>query len=1000
MIQGISDDRWREAGALFNELVELDAASRSERVQRVAESDPELGAMVEALLAGDAIADEVLPLPGFGVAAASEGVGSDALGLAGQTVGRFRVLEQVAWGGMGVVYRAEDTQLQRTVALKFPLLDREVSDIARALSLREARAAGALDHPNVCPIYDVGESDRGTFLVMPAYGGETLKERIARDGAVNASEALKIIEQIAAGLACAHAAGIVHCDIKPGNIMLLPDGSVKILDFGLARATSTESARSLGLVGTVAYMAPEQLRNDPVDARADLWALGVILYEMLAGTRPFVGDDAAQIAGAVTESKPIALAERGISVPDGVGDLVSVLLAPDPAGRMQSATELSRAISEVRTAMDRPVHRQRKLRRFAIIGGAVGTAILASALWLWSRSAPTLMSTHKVAPYDTVVLANFEVAGIDPTNASVFATLVRRDFDDPRGVAIMPENGVRSALERMRRVGDSKVTDSVAREIARRENLRGVLSGRVSPLGSGYAIVLRLVDAESGNTLTSSTTRAAAAGDLLVAFADASQALRRAIGQSPRSGKARQSRPRKPLTTTSLEVARMLWANPRPRSAPEKLAAMRAALRKDPEFAYGWLNTGNMLDWTGYRSALRDTAFTKAYALRDQVTLMERAQISGLYWFNLQRDRRSALAEANQALAVDTTIYAAVPLNMTVWLNDSRQFEETERFGRRIERWKTVNYGVSSALVAAQIAQGKVAAAESSIARRRAAQPGYRGLELELLIALSELRFDSAEALLRIAHPNDALTDWSALHRLRGRLAEARRAEEAHDSSNAASATAAGARFDPAGARALTLAREALWLGQDAAGALAVLDKQWGAVQPIHDTQDRVEGIQAAELYAAAGRTAKADSLLAFFRRGADTLTKRVIFEYALAAQGEIAFARGDFTKAMQLLRASDYAADGLPASPCSVCILPRLARVAERAGWPDSARVLWEDYVHRPSIARLSTDQWFLSTAYSRLAAFAAKRGDSAGAASYSAALARLRASAPRSSH
>ncbi|HEY6830389.1 MAG TPA: serine/threonine-protein kinase, partial [Gemmatimonadaceae bacterium] len=744
----------------------MNEASRREQLARVADSDPELGMMVESLLAGDAIADEALPAPGFGLPSVS-GVGStDTFGLEGKTVGRFRVIERVAWGGMGVVYRAEDLRLGRNVALKFPLLDRDVSEIARVLSLREARAAGALDHPNVCPIYDVGESAQGPYLVMPLYSGETLKERITRVGPMPASEALDVLQQVAAGLACAHAAGIVHCDVKPGNIMLLPDGVVKILDFGLARAGSVDSAVSSGAIGTVAYMAPEQIRNEPVDARTDLWALGVTLYEMLCGSRPFVGEDASEIARAVVESNPTSLAARGVFLPSEVQDLVSALLAPERDARPQTASALIGAISTARSAMDRSVRRREMRRRYVVVGfAAAAIAIVASVLWL--RPAPTLISAHKLAPFDAAVLADVQVTGPDSNDAPVFTSIVRREFEDSRAVRLMSDRDVRSALERMRRPGKTAVADSVARQIALRENARVVLSSRVLPLGSGYLVAVRLIDAESGNELTASTKRATNAEKLPETLSWASREVRRAIGESPRGANAPASRRKKPLTTTSLEVARLLWANTGTRSAAQKLADTRAALRLDTAFAYGWMSLGNMLQWTNYRSALVDTAFKTAYALRDGVTLMERAQISGMYWATLQRNRRSALAEANQAIALDSAMYGAVPLNMTVWLNDSRQFEETERFGRRIERWPTVGPSVASAVVAAQIALGKYAAAESTIARRRAARPKDQALDLELLIALSALRFDSAETLLTRAQPNRATGDWPALHRLR-----------------------------------------------------------------------------------------------------------------------------------------------------------------------------------------------------------------------------------------
>ena len=992
MIRDVPADRWREAGALFHELVELDAPSRSERLARVGDSDPELRSAVEALLAGDAIAGDALPTLGFGLGALTQEDAGDALGIAGQTFGRFHVLDQIAWGGMGVVYRAEDLQLHRTVALKFPLLDRGVSDAARALSLREARSAGALDHPNVCPIYDVGESAHGPYFVMPLYGGETLKDRIARAAPLDVAESLAIVEQLAAGLTCAHEAGIVHCDIKPGNIMLLPDGTVKLLDFGLARAAAADSSAPGPVVGTIAYMAPEQLRNEPVDARADLWALGVILYEMLCGARPFVGDGAEQIVKAALESQPLPLAERGVTIPAAAQELVDGLLEKDPRARLETATDLKRAVESARGAISGLRTRRRTIRRFVAAGAAVaGIAVLV----LWLRPTPTLIGTGKLSPHDTVVLADFDVRGSDPGIAAVLDTLLRRDFVDSKGVSLMPVRDVSSALVRMRQRPGTSLTPELARQLALREEKRAVLSGALSPIKAGYVVRLRLIAPENGNDLVAfEDTVRNPERELLPALTRQSRALRHAIGESPGDAKSVAPRSRKPLTTTSLDAAVLAWATRgTPRSAADKIRAARAATVLDSTFAYAWMSIGNMLAWTEYRSAMLDSAFKKAYQLRADVTLMEQAQISGLYWRNLYRDRRRALTEMDSALAVDTTIHGSVALNTLQLLVETRQFERAESFGRRIERWKTVNSGATGDLVRSQVAQGKYADAESSIARRRSLldQGDLGSVAPERLIQLSELRFDSAEVIFqRMLRGDD---EKAALYRLRGRLADAHRLEARIDSTRAADAAAAGARFDSVPGVALTLAREALWLNHDPAAAIAQLDAHWRDSSPTRDIQDRIEGIQAAALYAAAGRPSKARALLAAFEGGADTIAKRGIYEYRHSALAEIALAEGKFSEAMTHFRASDVAADGLPASPCSVCVLPHLARVAERAGWSDSARVFWEGYVSRPAIERLSTDQWFLTAAYSRLAALAAKRGDSEGAATYHGALTQLRA-------
>lgn len=992
MIRDVDAERWRRAGTVFHELVDLDETSRSERLMQLGNSDPELRTAVEALLAGDAAADDALPAPGFGLGALSkQGLAIDERTIEGMTIGRFRIREQIAWGGMGVVYRADDTELHRSVALKFPLLDTSVSESSRALTLREARAAGALDHSNLCPIYDVGESDVGPFFVMPLYRGETLKERIAR-ATVDIGEALAILEQLAAGLSCAHDAGIVHCDIKPGNIMLLPDGTVKLLDFGLARAVAAESPGTSSLVGTIHYMSPEQIRNEPVDARADLWALGVILYEMLAVSRPFVGDSSDAIIDAVLESEPPRL---GSTISPAARALVSGLLAKEPERRLQRASDVTRAIAVARLELEPPTFRRRRRRRSAVaLGALVGIGILAAALWI--RTPTTLVSSGKLAPHDTLVLADVEVAGLDPSTSPALTTFVRQEFADSKGVALMSTSDLRSALERMRQRPGARITPELAREIGLRERLRAILRGSVSQLPAGYLVTLRLIESETGNELASTTSTAVnAERDLLPALSRASRELRHRIGESTRRATRASSPERKPLTTTSLEAARLLWARQiPPPPVPERIATARKSIRLDSAFAYAWMSVGTMLSWTHYRSAALDSAFTMAYRFRENVTLMERAQVSSTYWLYVQRDRRSSQAELESALKLDTTIYRVVPLNLAEVLIETRQFERAELFARRIEHWKTVGSAVASALVRAQVAQGKYASAESTITRLRpsikAIDPGAAALRRVIL--LNTLRFDSAEVLLAQMPEQDAAAEWPAHYRLRDRIGDGHRFEARVDSSTAAVAAAAGARFDPSPGRALALAREALWLDNAPAAAAVNLDKHWRGTPAIHDIQDRIEGAEAAALYAAAGRVAKARELLDIVDSGADTIAKRATYEYRQGALAEIALAEGKFTEAMRLFRASDFAADGLPTSACAVCILPSLARVSERAGWTDSAQVFWNAYVTQPSIERLRTDQWFLLRAYRRLAALATARGDARSATLYRGKLAALR--------
>jgi len=262
----------------------------------------------------------------------------DAAHLVGRTLAHYRVLEYIGDGGMGVVYKAEDLRLARTVALKFlpPELTRDPE--AKARFLQEARSASGLDHPNLCTIHEVGETDDGRlYLAMPSYDGETLRRRIER-GPLPIDEAIDIAEQIARGLAKAHRGGIVHRDVKPANIMVTADGVVKILDFGLAKLVGAAAITRTGSsVGTPAYMSPEQGRGEDVDHRTDLWSFGVVLYEMVAGRRPFRGEhDQAVLYGILNET-PKPLGEARPEAPPELERIVDGLLAKDPGDRYPTA---------------------------------------------------------------------------------------------------------------------------------------------------------------------------------------------------------------------------------------------------------------------------------------------------------------------------------------------------------------------------------------------------------------------------------------------------------------------------------------------------------------------------------------------------------------------------------------------------------------------------------------------------------------------------------------
>ncbi|HEY5611611.1 MAG TPA: serine/threonine-protein kinase, partial [Thermoanaerobaculia bacterium] len=289
----------------------------------------------------------------------------------GRTIGHYRIVERLGEGGMGVVYRAEDTKLGRSVALKF--LPPEVSRDAEAKGRfqREARAASLLDHPNICTIYDFGEDEgRQLYIAMACYDGESLAERIARE-VVTLDEAIRIVEQIARGLGKAHSSGVVHRDIKPANVMITIDGVVKILDFGLAKlADSTAITRSHTSLGTMVYMAPEQIRGEEVGPQADIWALGVVLFELLTGKRPFRGEYPEAIQYAILNEQPATITDLRSDLPSALDPIIKRMLRKDPLQRYQTTSEVLSELEPFRTPSSGSEGRKRATQRQKLLSGA------------------------------------------------------------------------------------------------------------------------------------------------------------------------------------------------------------------------------------------------------------------------------------------------------------------------------------------------------------------------------------------------------------------------------------------------------------------------------------------------------------------------------------------------------------------------------------------------------------------------------------------------------
>lgn len=397
---------WEKVEALFEEARNLAPEKRKAFLEETCGADTALRREVESLLEAHeeapnffvSLAESVLPSVVYGPEKDEAAV--DPLNLTGRQVTHYQILEPLGGGGMGIVYRAHDVKLDRPVALKFLLPHSHASEEAKRRFIREAKAASALDHSNIATVHEIDETEDGQlFIAMAYYEGETLKQKIAR-GPLEAEEAVDYAVQMAEGLQRAHQAGIVHRDIKPANVLVTQEGTVKLVDFGLAKAAAQTQLTTAGAtLGTVAYMSPEQVQGRAVDARSDLWALGVVLYEMLTGERPFRGEHEQAIVYSIRNDPPVPIGDRRDDIPPALQAIVDRCLQKAPADRYPTAAEVKADLQQVmRTSTGEslrpsgyttPPRRPAWTRRIA--GGLAGIVVVLLVLWAFPPTREALI---------------------------------------------------------------------------------------------------------------------------------------------------------------------------------------------------------------------------------------------------------------------------------------------------------------------------------------------------------------------------------------------------------------------------------------------------------------------------------------------------------------------------------------------------------------------------------------------------------------------------------
>ncbi len=567
----------------------------------------------------------------------------------------YSMVSQLGEGGMGEVWLAQDDRLGRQVAVK--LLPAEfTTDAGRVRRFaREARAASALNHPNIVTIHDIGEIPTeigGLHYIVTEYvGGETLRQRLtgATQNRLSVVEALDIAAQVAAALDAAHEAGIVHRDIKPENVMVRPDGIVKVLDFGLAKLT--EPARPVagaqaaaatmstgaGLVmGTPQYISPEQARGENVDARTDLFSLGVMLYEMVAGRPAFAGTTPGELIAAILRDEPPPLAEFVANAPPELERIIRTAICKDLTHRYQTSKDLLADLKELqhRMKLGRPAFEvslaggasKSASKRWAIIA-AVALSATALAAWFYFKRAPAL--TEK----DTVLLADFE----NKTGDEIFDAILKQglaiQLEQSPFLSLFPEAQVRHELTLMKRAPGERVTAELAREICVRQNLKALIAGSIVPLGRHYVITLEAVNGASGETLAREQVQAGDKEQVLRALSEAATRLRERLGESLGSIQ-RFNRPLQEGTTAKPEAFKAysqaieLAVGGRLREA---IPFYKRAVEIDPDFAHSYSQLAIMYWVTGQLGLAAEYA-TQSYVLKDRAGELERFRITHKYY--------------------------------------------------------------------------------------------------------------------------------------------------------------------------------------------------------------------------------------------------------------------------------------------------------------------------------------------------------------------------------